>query len=486
MQELDEIILPDLEEIKAELCRRSFFEFVKEFWSEIIAEEPVWNWHIEYLCNELQVYIERLAQIKNEDGLIIKKREPKEADVICNIPPGTSKSTIFTVMAPAFAWTIDPTLRILTFSYSSSLSLDHAVKSRDIIQSDKYRRYFSDIAIKTDQNNKGHYKNTFGGERYATSVGGTITGFHAHLIIGDDPINPKSAASEAERLTANSFMDTTLSTRKVNKSVTITWLVMQRLHEEDPTGNWLKKKDKKIIHYCLPGELSNDVRPVELKERYVDGLLDPIRLTRENLAEQKIDLGSYGFAGQIQQRPAPEDGGIWKKWIIPIPDSKFPLRSELLDYGTDWDLAYTEQEKNSASAYVTAGKKESYMYIDDIGFDWLEFPDLIAYMKVRSAPHYIEAKASGKSAKQTLTKSGIPAIEIKVEGGDKVARAKMATPYAEAGMVFIRQSLVDKLYNDSKQGILQFPNAAHNDLQDALVQAINRLIINIVEYSFGW
>ena len=97
-------------------------------------------------------------------------------------------------------------------------------------------------------------------------------------------------------------------------------------------------------------------------------------------------------------------------------------------------------------------------------------------MKSKVFPHYIEGKASGKSAKQTLTNQGIPAIEVQVDGGDKVARATMATPYAESGMVYCAQSVIDKLYNDSKQGILAFPNGEHDDLQDALTQSINRLL----------
>jgi predicted phage terminase large subunit-like protein len=473
-----EPILTDEEEIelRASLCRDDFFFFLQEFWEIIIPEEPVWNWHIPYLCTEIQTNISRLFQLKDEEGNIIKKRQPKLMDMVCNIPPGTSKSTIFTIMAPVWAWVNDPTLRILTFSYSASLALDHAVKSRDIIQSDKFKKYFPDLEIKHDQNNKGHYKNTQGGERYATSVGGTITGFHAHLLIGDDPINPKGAASEAERDSANSFMDTTLSTRKVNKSVSLIMLVMQRLNEKDPTGNWLNKPGKEIFHICLPGELSNDVKPVELKENYVDGLLDPIRLNAHDLAGLKIDMGSYGYAGQIQQRPAPEDGGIWKKWFIPVPDKDFPDVEDLSHYGTDWDLAYTENEKNSASAFVSAGKLEEKMYVNAMGFKWVEFPDLIKFMNATESPHYIEAKASGKSAKQTLSKNGIPAVEVKVVGGDKIARATLATPYAEAGLVYIRESLLNKLYNDDKQGILVFPNGAHDDLQDALVQAIQRLL----------
>lgn len=447
----------------AELCRRDFFFFLKEFWHVIIPDEPIYNWHIEYLCKELQEVVQR-----------IKNRDPKLHDTIINIPPGTSKSTIVTVMLPAWAWTIDPSIRTLSASYSASLSTDHAMKSRDIIRSDKYRSYFPGLEIKADQDNKTHYKNNHGGERYATSVTGTVTGFHAHLIVVDDPLNPKGAGSEADRLTANNFMDVTLSTRKVNKSVTPTILVMQRLHADDCTGNWLSKEGKKINHICLPGEISDSVKPLELKKKYIDGLLDVVRLSKTELNDLKIDLGSYGYAGQIMQVPAPIDGGIWKQWITPIDDGDFP--KELKQFGTDWDLAYTEKESNSACAYVTAGMFDNKMYIDDIGFDWLEFPKLMGYMKTKKAPHYIEAKASGKSAKQTLTNHGIPAIEVNVDGGDKVARTTLATPFAEAGMVYCRKSLLNKLYYDDKQGILTFPNNSHDDLNDALVQAINRLL----------
>ena len=257
---------------------------------------------------------------------------------------------------------------------------------------------------------------------------------------------------------------------------------MQRLHDMDCTGNWLKKVGKKIKHICLPGEVSKDITPPHLKENYINGLLDVKRLNKSDLSSLLIDLGSYGYSGQIMQTPTPIGDGIWKNWIIPVPDSKFP--KELLSFGSDWDLAYTKEERNSASAFVTAGKVKEKMYIDNLGFDWLEFPGLVKYMKANKAPHYIENKASGKSAKQVLTNQGIPAIEVNVVGGDKIARATMATPYAESGLVYCRASVLDKLYNDSKQGILKFPNAEHDDLQDALVQSINRLLAGPQVFTF--
>lgn len=451
------------DEITAAICQADFFEFVQEFWEVVIPEPPVWNWHIPYLCGVLQEVGERVI-----------RREPKLSDVVINVPPGTSKSTIATVMFPAWLWTKDATIRALTGSYSASLSTDHAVKSRDIIRSDKYQRYFPEVTIKKDQDNKTHYKNDSGGERYATSVGGTGTGFHAHIIIVDDPLNPKEAASESDRNSANSWMDTTLSTRKIDKSITVTVLIMQRLHQKDCTGNWLDKLDKPIQHICLPGELSKDVKPEVLRDNYVDGLLDPQRLSRKDLDTLRVDLGSYGYAGQIMQVPSPDEGGIWQKWFTPVPDSEFP--KELESKGTDWDLAYTEKETNSASAHVTAGLVGTNMYIDDLGWIWAEFPKLISYMKAKEAPHYIEAKASGKSAKQTLKSMGVTAIEVDIKGGDKIGRANNAAPFAEAGRVYIRQSLINKLYFDSKQGILMFPNGEHDDLNDAVVQAINRLL----------
>jgi predicted phage terminase large subunit-like protein len=449
---------------KGEQCKRNFYKFVQEFWDINIAEVPVWNWHIKALCEELQPIVERIA-----------RRETKVEDVICNVPPGTTKSTIFTQMLPAWAWTIDPTLRILATSYSESLAKDHATYSRNIIRSDKYQKYFPNIKLSPDKDTKTDYTNTLNGQRVAAGIGGTITGKHFHLIIIDDPLNPKEANSEAECNNANAIVDNTLSTRKVDKKVTVTMVVMQRLSENDVTGHLLSKKGKKFNHIVLPAELVDGVKPTKYEQFYINGLLDINRLDKEVLAEQKIDLGSMNYAGQFSQKPAPSSGAIWQKWFIEIEDRLWPERRLFTSYGTDWDTAFTEKETNAASAYFSAGKINNNIYLDDFGFDWLEFPALVKWMKTKSAPHYIEDKASGISLRQTLSKIGVNAIPVPVRGGDKVARAKMATPPAEAGRVFIRKSLAERLYYDSKQGILTFPRGKYKDVADVLAQTIQRL-----------
>lgn len=448
------------DDILRALLPKSFYDFFLEFWSVISSEELVNNWHIKYLCDELQ---------KTADTVI--ERKPKNYDLVINIPPGSSKSSIVTVMFPAWLWTRDQSLTIISSSYSAMLSVSHSQKSRDIIQSDKYKRLFPDIQLREDQNNKGHYKNKEGGERMTTSSGGTVTGYHGHFIILDDPLNAQGAMSTADRKMTNEYIQHTLNTRKIDKAVTVTILVMQRLHQDDPTGLLLSQGGVK--HICLPAELSQHVSPPKLKEQYIDGLLDPIRMSRDVLGEMKVKMGSYAYAGQMQQQPAPEGDGIWKyEWFNVIEEEKIPKNLTMV--GTDWDLAYTTKDSNSASAWVTGGTIDGKIYITDLGFEWLEFPDLVKKMTNKPAPHYIEGKASGKSAKQTLAINGINAIEVQATT-DKISRARLATPTVEAGRVYITKKLLDILFYDQRQGLSYFPNGSHDDLADAFSQSIVRL-----------
>jgi len=469
----DSLLYIDVDKAAAELCRRKFAHFVREFWSVVVKEELIWEPHMDVLCNEIQNVYERVFLRPDPTDPAKMIRLPKLYDLIINIPPGLSKSTIVTIMAPVWGWINDPSLRNITGSYSDALATEHSVKSRDIIKSDKFRLYFPGIAIKKDKDLKTNYETTAGGQRFATSVGGTVTGVHAHIKTIDDPINPQQAASQAEVNTANQWISKTLSTRNVDNEVTVQILIMQRLAVNDPTGFLLSKQKENVRWICLPGELGDNVSPAEYRSIYVNGLLSPLRLSPKSLAEKRIDLGSSGYAGQISQRPAPEGGTVWQKWFIEVPDDMFPDINKASQVSNDWDLAYTKEEKNSASAYFKTGIIANNIYIFDFNWAWKEFPEQIKWMKEIGDAHFIENKGPGKSAKQTLKKSGVVAIEVKVNR-DKIARAKDAAPTAEAGMVYIRKSMADRLYNDAKQGILFFPNGEHNDLADALSQMLVR------------
>lgn len=431
-------------------------------WETIEAVELIPNWHIEFICDELQAVYERWAAGE------------KQSDILINVPPGSSKSTICTQLFPAWLWVKNQSIRVISSSYAADLSTAHAVKTRDCLTSDKFKLLFPGlIEFKQDTAGKTHYKNTQKGERFITSTGGRVTGMHGDFIIDDDPISPEGAASDADLKKAGRFSKTTLSSRKTDKKRSVTIRVMQRLHENDPAGLMLSSK-KKINHICLPGEISDNISPIHLKERYINGLLDVNRLTRETLDDMKDDLGSYGYANQVMQESAPSDGGIWGRWFISIADNIFPNADIMVGYGTDWDTAYTADQLNDACAFCTSGMIEGNMYIDKLGYFRAEFPEMIHKMSFYPETHYIEQKASGKSAKQTLKNEGINAVEVPVIGGDKIARTRMATPPAESGRIYIRESLISLLYDDHEQGILKFPNMKHDDVNDTLVQAIQR------------
>ena len=450
----------------AELCRRSFYRFVQEFWSVVIPEDPVWNWHIKYLCDELQ-YL----------NSFVVKRQPKPYDLIINISPGATKSTIATQMYNAWIWTIDPAQRIIASSYAHSLSLSHAIKTRDIITSDKYRDLFPEIILKSDQSGKSDFRNMLGGQRFTTSTGGTVTGMHGHQIIVDDPVNPQQSASEADRLSANNFVTSTLSSRKIDKAVTPTILIMQRLHESDPTGVMLSKKNKKVKHINLPAEDRGNVIPPELADNYIDGLMDPIRLSRDVLNEALIDLGSYGYAGQYGQNPAPHEGGLIKKEWFPIIDWK-PEYSTL-SWNFVADTAYTENEENDPSGYLAYAKHNNDFIIRWAQTEYLEFPDLCkalpnfaqqhGYLPNRSIIE-VEPKASGKSLVQTLKReTGLNVKEGKPPAKDKTARVKDSSPTMEAGRVKLIRGPWNSEFLDQ---LATFPNAAHDEYVDCTTMMI--------------
>lgn len=456
------LLNPDL--LAASICRNSFYFFVQEFWEVIINEKPIWNWHIEYICNQLQ-----------EIGERVKRREPTPYEYyLINVPPGSSKSTIVTVMYPMWCWTIDPTQQFICSSYASTVSEALADKSRKIFRSDKYQRYFPYVGLDRDNEAKTQFKNIVGGERRATSTNSAITAFHAHQIIQDDPLNPQMAFSEVERGNANKYNDETLSTRKVDKMVTPTIVVMQRLHENDLTGH-LMAKGVSYYHICLPAELDTNIAPAELASKYQNGLLDPVRLPVTAIRKLEVQLGSYGAAGQLQQRPAPAEGGILKKKWFPIIDQPVP-KGAVINFRMD--PAYTDKTKNDPTGFFAYYMWGGMMYIVNAEDHYLEMPELLEFIPRYVQGHgytpksmiKVEPKASGKSIVQMLKKGALNIVEGRTPTDDKVTRANAISPTCEAGKVCLHKGP----WNDKFLGQLAaFPNGAHDEFVDLLADAVS-------------
>src|SRR5690606_25360666 len=91
-RKMQELNIYEIEQ-KSRACKRKLSAFVKEFWDTVVPNDLVWNWHMDVLCDEVQVVYERVFL-----------RQDKLKDVIFNVPPGTSKTKIVSIMATAWGF----------------------------------------------------------------------------------------------------------------------------------------------------------------------------------------------------------------------------------------------------------------------------------------------------------------------------------------------------------------------------------------------
>ena len=474
--------------IQRELNNRSLFEFIQFFWPVVSNDQFKSNWHIELFCKELEEVAERVGN-----------NLPKKHDLIINVPPGTTKTKTISVMFPIWCWTRWYWMKFITASYSSSLALESAEESRDLIRSQLFGLVYPELAIKEDKDTKSNYKvikSVYpngrdkaatihqGGNRYSTSVGGTLTGYHGHINIVDDPLNPHQAISDTERATANRWVDQTLSTRKTDKKVSTQIIVMQRLHQDDPSGHLLDKKKTNIRHISLPGEIRNyadQVYPPELKKHYVDDLLDPIRMPWEVLHEMKNDLGQYGFSGQVGQKPTPPGGGMFQVKMIPVVD-RIPPENTIVGRVRYWDKAGSQD----SGAYTVGLKmyklrEGTYLVVDVRRGQWGTNirEKIIKQTAEADGPEvrvYIEQEpgSGGKeSAENTIRNLAGFNIEADRPTGDKIYRADPFSVQVNNGNVYMlhgdwNHALIDELEN--------FPNSTYKDQVDAGSGAFAKLV----------
>jgi predicted phage terminase large subunit-like protein len=280
-----------------------------------------------------------------------------------------------------------------------------------------------------------------------------------------------------------------LATRKTDKARSFTVLLMQRLNEKDPAGEWLAS-GRPLRHICLPGELPADpakaaalVRPAHLIDRYTDGLLDARRLTRVALDGLKVALGSYGYAGQVMQMPSPEEGGLIKKaWFRTMTWPQFDAlpgaKSAVWQF--DADTAFTEKSQNDPTAFLASCYLGQTLYVRLATEMRLEFPELKLRLQqlvkangyTTQSKFYIEPKANGLSVVQELRSiSQLNVVEAPTPKDDKPTRVNAASPFIEAGRVV----LLDGSWNEAFiSQAASFPTAAHDDMLDCLTQAISR------------
>jgi|LSQX01.3.fsa_nt_gb predicted phage terminase large subunit-like protein len=469
---VEDLIVTDVA-VKRLLLKSSFYEFFKFYWDVINHEPLVDNWHIKYLCDELQIVAERVF-----------KREKKLYDLIINIPPSTSKTSIVNIFFPLWCWVNDYSLQFISVSYSYQLSINISERCRDVMRSDLFKKYFFDVKIKEDSDTKQLFRvvkdNQVGGFRYATSVGGTISGIHGHFILLDDPVNAVDSLSDTMIRNTNDWLDNVIFSRKVDNDVSVVILIMQRLHENDPAG-YLLSKNKNIKHICLPALQSDKISPPDLKKNYIiDGLLDGKRLSKEILEQKRIEMGDYAFAMQYMQEIVPKAGSFFdvsKLLTINNIDEK-----EIIRKVRYWDKAGTHQAGcYTVGVKMAMLKNRTYAVLDVVRGQWEasereKIIRQVAELDGQQVTVFIEQEpgSGGKeSAESTIRNlAGFRCIADRPTG-DKISRADTLAVQLNAGNVSMLRA---EWNNEFKREFEFFPYGKFKDQVDATSGAFNMLV----------
>jgi len=442
----------------------SLHDFIREAWQYVEPSNPLsWNWHLDEICEVLlAIHVGRLRR------------------VIFNVPPGTGKSIIISVLFNAWEWSINPSLRYLTASYSDDNPIRDNRRLRDIVTTPWYRESFN-FSLASDQSAKVRFDTHAKGWRIATSVGGLGTGEHPHRIQIDDSIKASDAKSDVKREKVHTWLDSTISTRIALNPAVI--LVEQRHHEDDATAHLLAKggweRIKFPMRFVTFDGKSEDTRPDPRDHREREGeLLWPELWPEEKVRQEERDLGPYGASAQLQQTPIPEGGGLFKREYFDIIELHQVPAGCIEARG--WDTADTQGGGNwTVGGRMAYHPRTQKFYITHVVRDQLEsgkVNDLIINTakldgkKVRIA----EGSGSGKAVTAARAKA-LLGYDYKVmsEVEDKVARAGGFRTQAESHNVLIVRAEWTEVVLDV---LCHFPVGKFDDDVDSLSNAFNRLV----------
>jgi predicted phage terminase large subunit-like protein len=296
-----------------------------------------------------------------------------------------------------------------------------------------------------------------------------------------------------------------MSSRLNDMATGRTVIIMQRLHEDDPSGFVLAGGGWE--HLCLPSEYEPDRASVT----YVGGrefwrdprveageLLFAAKFAREVLEAAKAPsaLGAYGYAGQHQQRPSPVGGGMfeaswWRFWhgrsseqakrprgCYDGPAVELPPRFDQIVISVDANFRAKETADpvsigvlggHGADRYLLERQSGPYGFARTIEV----LRDVYARWRARGVRKVaIEARANGDAIIETLRREIPGVVGVEPEGG-KEARAWAIQPQVQAGNVYLPDGAP---WLDSwVEQFGSFPKSRHDDDVDMLSQGLREL-----------
>ncbi|QXK91945.1 phage terminase large subunit [Neoehrlichia mikurensis] len=446
-----------------------FLEFLKLCFNTISPDNKFMNnWHIKVLADRLDATL-----------------QGKINYLLINMPPRSMKSICISVAWPAWILGLNPSSKIIVASYSQILSEKLSLDTRYILQSKWYQQLFPNVILSKDQNTKSKFQTTQHGYRFATSIGGSITGEGGNILILDDPMNLIQSASKVYRQKVCYWFDQSFITRMNNRKNGIVIIVMHRLHSEDLSyhvlskpnyGKWhhlsipmLSEKKTVIYSLVLPYIIKANKKKRNILYIREEGEFLYKKKSQKYIKDLKFDLGTYAFSAQYQQSPVNISNGVIKrKWIKRY---KYDCKCESF-ITQSWDTANSSNKGSNFSVCTTWSQVKGSFFLLEVYRARIEYP-LLKKQVITLAQYWhpnailIEVKASGIQLIQELSDAALSIIKINPVNS-KMARLYQVIPIIESGRVFLPYNSV--WLDDFEQEILSFPNTQYDDQLDSMTQ----------------
>lgn len=387
------------------ILRRDFELFIDLFHYEITKENFIFKpFHLNI--------------IKALENLVYNDRESSKKNLVISIPPRWGKSALVKY-AIAWFYCINKNCNNIYTSYSDILVLKFSEEIRRIVESDLYRKLFG-LSLELDAKSKRRWKIKDGGEMYASSMGGTITGMGAGLTDGnefggalviDDPLKAIDFKSTIERQNCIDYYNETLKTRLNNMEKTPIILIMQRLHQED------------LVGYIEKNEIDEwNIIEVKALDEETNIAAWPEKMSSERLLRIR-ETNPFTYYSQYQQSPIQLGGSLIRtEWFKRYREPKERYRQMYIVC----DTAFSTKQSADNSAFMLVGiTEENDMYLLDLYVNKMDFIDLKntllnffrkaqeRYRMYNSISDiFIENKASGMSLIQELRHERLPVSEL--------------------------------------------------------------------------
>lgn len=394
----------------------------------------------------------------------------KTKKLIINMPPRHGKSELISKYFVAWYLLNFTNKRVILTSYEADFAASWGRKVKDVINT--FGKQYK-TRIRHDSNASNRFELLQGGQLNTAGAGGAITGKGADILIIDDPIkNIEEANSKVLRQKVWEWFTTTAFTRLEPDGAVI--IIMTRWHYDDLVGRILNNPEERKQWTWLSLPAINENNEALWAERF----------SIDKLNEIKNTLGSMHFSALYQQKPVATENQIykyeWWKYYSAPPTFKMIVQS--------WDTAFKTSEQNDFSVCQTWGVADNGYYLLDLVRRKIEFPELLRCAKSLAEKYnpniiLIEDKASGQSLIQSIRKETRLPIKAVQVNKDKITRAHLAIPFIEAGKVFLPQSA--EWLSDFLTETEEFPMSAHDDIVDAMNQAIEYMRIIGQSVQFG-